>query len=141
MSARINSNEGNSRLRISSQCRWWIRNNSTRSITASSSRSRCLSRHSATASSNSSSKLGCSGFGIGSLGGQQQTRDRFDFGVELSLPCLKTLTVEQTDAWVFNRNGNGQVLSVERFDQPILHSRHGNFSSAEIVFELRPHFR
>src|ERR1043165_9185193 len=121
MSARNSSKDGISRRRISSQCRWWIRNNSTRSITASSSRSRWLSRHSATASPNSSSKLGCSGVGIGLLGGQQQTGDRFDFGVELPLPRLETLTIEQTEAGVFGSGRYGQVLPVERFNQPILH--------------------
>src|SRR5215211_4460434 len=126
MSARNSSKDGISRRRISSQCRWWILNNSTRSITASS---------------NSSSKLGGSGFGIGLLGWQQQTHDRFDLGVEFPLPCLKALTVEKADSRMLDRRCDGQVLSVERLDQPILHSRHADFPSTEFVFELRPDFR
>src|SRR5258705_2871370 len=112
MSERNCSNDGNSRRRISSQCRWWIRNNSTSSITASASRSRCSSRHSATASSNSSSKLGCPLFGMGLLGGQEQVGDGFNLRVKLPLPRLKPLTVEQAEGGMFGRPGDGQVLRV-----------------------------
>lgn len=63
-----------------------------------------------------------------------------DFRVELSLPRLKALTVEQAEACVFDRNRIGQVVRAERLNQPILHSRHGDFPSAELVLELRPHF-
>lgn len=35
---------------------------------------------------------------------------------------------------------DGQVVRVERLNQPILQARHGNFASAKLVFELRPHF-
>src|SRR5258706_9732447 len=138
MSARNCSKDGISRRRISSQCRWWIRNNSTRSITASSSRSRCSSRHSATASSNSSSKLGCSLFGMRLLGGQEQVGDGFNLGVKLPLPRVKSLTVEQAEGGMLGRPGDSQVLRVQRFDQPILQPALGDFPAAKLVFELRP---
>src|ERR1035437_1993768 len=140
MSARNCSKDGNSRRRSSCQCRWWIRNNSTRSITASSSRSRCLLRHLATASSNSSSKLGCSLFGMGLLRGQEQVCDGFNLDVELPLPRLKSLTVEEAEGGMLGRCRDGQVLPVECFNQPVLQSGHGDFPSAEFVFELCAHF-
>ena len=41
---------------------------------------------------------------------------------------------------MLDRCCDGQVLSVERFYQPILHSRHGEFPSPQLIFELRPDF-
>mgnify|MGYP001008517094 CR=1 FL=1 len=48
--------------------------------------------------------------------------------------------VEQAEGGMLGRRRDGQVLRVERLDQPILHPSHGDFVSAELVFELRPDF-
>ena len=80
----------------------------------------------------------CSAWGL--FRGQQQVGDGFDLGVKLPLPRLKPLTVEQAEGGMLGRRRDGQVLRVERLNQPILQSGHGDFPPAEFVFELRPHF-
>ena len=66
--------------------------------------------------------------------------DGFDLGVKLTLPRLQPLTVQQAESGMLRRRRDGQVFRVERFDQPILQSRHDDFPSAELILELGAHF-
>src|SRR2546426_10910484 len=48
----------------------------------------------------------CSAWAL--LGGQQQLGDGFNLRVELPLPRLKSLTVEQAEGGMLGRSGDGQ---------------------------------
>ena len=50
------------------------------------------------------------------------------------------MPVEQAERRMFRCRRDGQILRVERLDQPVLHPGHGDFPSAEFVFEQRPDF-
>ena len=41
---------------------------------------------------------------------------------------------------MFCRRSDGYVFLIHRHDEPVLQLRHGNFPTAEFVFELRAHF-
>ena len=50
------------------------------------------------------------------------------------------MPVQQAERSMFCGCRDGQILRVERLDQPVLHPGHGDFTSAEFVGEKRPDF-